>query len=89
MFTLHHLVSLAELEQLRRGLCFLKFNSLIESHPDVLYQSFRPSEEITADILQDMFKPSFSPKGSNIRGKEEDIVMSWIHYLHDIQSTCM
>jgi len=36
------LVSLAELEQLRWGLAIQKFNSLMESYPQLLQKAFQP-----------------------------------------------
>ena len=79
------LVSLAELEQLRRGLCFMKFNLLMESQRDLVSQAFCPPSAITAEFIQDMFTPMFSPRGNNRRDKEESIIMEWIHYLQEIE----
>ena len=59
----------------------------MEFYPDLLLKTFCPSEEtVSPDMIQDLFKPLFSPKGSNKRMKEEDLVMAWIHYLQDIES---
>ena len=80
------LVSLAELEQLRRGLTIQKFASLMESYPITLRKVFRPPEiQITSEIIQDMFLPSLSAKGSNKRNVEEAIVMTWIQYLQSLE----
>lgn len=80
------LASLAELEQLRRGLTIQKFGSLMQSHPSTLHKAFRPPEiQITSDIIQDLFVPSFSPSGSNKRNTEEAIVMTWIRYLQHLE----
>ena len=82
------LVSLAELEQLKRGLCTLKFNCLMESHPTLLRKAFYPSEIIiTADVIQDLYEIDFSLKGTSSRVKEEDIIMTWINYLREIEGT--
>lgn len=81
------LVSLAELEQLRRGLSLLKFDSLMTSYPDLLKKTFEPPKfEITRDFVQNLLTPDFSPVGSNNRNTEEAIVMTWIHYLRYLES---
>ena len=80
------LTSLAEMEQLRRGLAVQNFNILMESHPQAIRKAFEPSEiQVTSDFLQDFFVPVFSAQGSNKRGIEEALIMSWIHYLQSIE----
>ena len=80
------LVSLAELEQLRRGLAVQKFDALMESFPQLLKKAFRPPLcKITGDYLQDLFVPVFSPVGHNKRPLEEAIVMMWVHYLQFVE----
>ena len=74
------LVSLAELEQLRRGLAIQKFSSLMESHPQTMRKAFEPPEiKVTSDFIQDLFVPTLSPNGSNKRAVEGAILMNWIH----------
>ena len=85
---LHHsiLVSLAELEQLRRGLALQKFDSLMESYPEAIRKAFQPSQcELTHEYIQDLFVAIFSPKGSNKRPVEEAIMMMWIRYLQYLE----
>lgn len=80
------LVSLAELEQLRRGLAVQKFDSLMELYPQLLRKAFQPSQcKITSEYIQDLFVAGFSPVGSNKRLVEEAIVMMWIHYLQYLE----
>ena len=80
------LTSLAELEQLRRGLSIQTFDSLIQNYPEIMYKAFQPSDyQLTSTYIQDLFKPLFSPKGSNNRESEEAIVMSWILCLQNIE----
>ena len=81
---LHYTVlsSLAELEQLRRGLAVQKFNSLMESLPQLLRGAFQPSlQPLTSEMIQDLFVANFSPPGCNKRPVEEAIFMMWIRYL--------
>ena len=80
------LVSLAELEQLRRGLAIQKFNSLMESVPTVIRTAFEPPiQKISSGVIQDMYTTMFSPSGSNKRVIEESIVMSWVRYLQFVE----
>ena len=85
---LHHavLLSLAELEQMKRGLEIQKFSVLMNSYPHLLRKAFHPpTQSITSDFIQDLFVPSLSPQGSNRREKEEAIMMAWIRYLQNIE----
>ena len=80
------LVSLAELEQLRRGLAIQKFNSLMESVPNAVRKAFEPPiQTISSDFIQDMYTALFSPTGSNKRVIEESIMMSWVRYLQYVE----
>ena len=74
------LVSLAELEQLRRGLAIQKFNSLMDSYPQLLRKAFQPPQcKITSEYIQDLFVAGFSPMGSNKRPREE--ALWWCGYV--------
>lgn len=60
----------------------------MESHPTLLRKTFYPSEIIiTADVIQDLYEIDFSLKGTSSRVKEEDIIMTWINYLREIEGT--
>ena len=86
---LHYTVfaSLAELEQLRRGLGILGFHDIMDSNPSLLRKVFAPPVvKITSTFIQDLFKPVFSAKSSNQRIAEESIMMMWIRYLQYIES---
>lgn len=77
------LVSLAELEQLRRGLAIQKFNSLMESYPQLLRKAFQPPQcKITSEYIQDLFVAGFS---RNKRPTEEAIMIMWIRYLQYLE----
>ena len=81
------LVSLGELEQLRRGLSMQRFNYLMDSFPIVLRKAFEPPKyEISSELIQDMLLAEFSPKGCNQRTTEEAILMCWIQYLRHSES---
>jgi len=84
------LVTLAELEQLKRGLMFQKLYCLMEEYPSVLRAAFLPPViKITSELIQDMFHPIFSPSGSNQRQKEEGIIMDWIAYLEKMEGDAL
>ena len=85
---LHYAVlgSLAELEQVKRGLQTVRFTLLMECHPYQFKQLFLYSKKpVTADFMQDLFKVEYSDPGSNNRVKEEAIVMNWVSYLQDLE----
>ena len=80
------LVSLAELEQLRRGLAVQKFDSLMESFPQLIRKAFQPSQcKITSVYIQDLFVAGLFPVGSNKRPVEQAIMIMWIHYLQYLE----
>ena len=80
------MVSLAELEQLKRGFSIQKFIILIQSYPALLRKVFEPEDgSITAEFIQDLFVPFFSLKGSNQRALEESLIMTWIQYLQCLE----
>ena len=77
------LISLAELEQLRRGLDIQKFK---ESSHNAIRKAFVPPEiKVTSDFLQDLFVPVLSFPGSNKRVNEEALIMTWIRYLQSLE----
>lgn len=87
-FTVYSAV--AELDQFVQGLQTLQFSSLMRKHPMLLRQVFKaPQQEVTADFIQDFFNVQYSPPGSNRRSVEENIIMNWINYVHDIANSGM
>lgn len=87
---LHYAVlgSLAELEQLKRGLQTAQLATLLDKHTNLFKELFLHSKKlITADFIQDLFIPHYSERGSNNRVKEEEIVMNWISYLQELEGT--
>lgn len=80
--------AVAEMEQLSRGLETLEFGNLLRIYPDLFRNIFKPDltvQPITADFIQDFFEVKYSPIGSNRCQVEENIIMHWINYLHDIE----
>lgn len=86
--SLHHAVlgSLAELEQLRRGLQTARFYMLLEDNKCLFKPLFRhQNKPITSNFIQDFFEVDFSERGSNNRLKEESIMMNWVTYLQYLE----
>ena len=80
------LVSLAELEQLRRGLAMQKFSCLMKSFPAAIRKAFEPPiKKITNAYIEDLFVADYSPVGSNKRVLEENILMTWVRYLQYVE----
>ena len=82
--------SLAELEQLKRGLQTAKLATLMDKHPHLFKEFFLHSRKpVTADFIQDLFVAEYSDRGSNNRVKEEAIMMNWVSYLPELEGTCI
>ena len=76
----------AELDELKQGLGELGIVSLLQKYLITLRPLFVATYDIlTADIVQDLFKPCYSPSGSNQREKEEEVIMYWINFLQEIE----
>ena len=77
----------AELDQILSGLSeTLNVLVLVKQHPNLFRPLFVFNEvKVTGDMLIDLFQPKLSPKGSNIRIKEEAAMMYWLDLLQDIQ----
>lgn len=89
---LHYAVlgSLAELEQLKRGLQTAKLATLMDKHPHLFKELFLHSHKpVTADFIQDLFVAEYSDRGSNNRVKEEAIMMNWVSYLQELEGMCI
>lgn len=75
----------AELDELRRGLDSIGVLDVFIKHP-VLWSLFKYSpSKLTAELVEDMFLPVFSPSGSNARAKEEAVMMWFGEVLHEIE----
>ena len=75
--TLHHVIfsCKGELDELKKGLSALNFLDLLK-HSDCNRSLLEGRQTcLTARILQDIFEPQFSPRGSNARASEEENMM--------------
>lgn len=69
-----------------KGLGELGVLDLLRKHPVSMRPLFVASHDVlTADCLQDLFKPDYSPSGSNQREKEEELIMYWINFLQETE----
>ena len=72
--------------QFKEGLSVLGVSGLIEKHPRELESIFLYSPKtVTPNDLKEIFKPCFSPIGSNAREKEEMIILNWIDYISEAE----
>ena len=75
----------SELDEIRRGLQSLGFLDVVSKNP-ILRSLFEHSpSKVTADLVEEMFIPEFSPIGSNMRAKEEAVMMWFTELLHEIE----
>ena len=82
--------SLAELEQLKRGLHTATFENLLDAYSGLLKPIFLYSQkQMSANCIQDIYRVHYSDSGSNKRMKEETIMMNWITYLQELEGTCI
>ena len=73
-----------ELDELQRGLKSLEFLDVVTANP-AMSALFKHSPSIlSSEMIEDMFVPEFNPKGSNIRAKEEAVIMFYSELLHEI-----
>lgn len=76
------------LEQFKDGLNTLGILQLMQSHPKEFESIFCHEEKkLSADECDSLFTPMFGPIGSNIRERQELIVMYWRDYLQDCEGT--
>jgi hypothetical protein len=78
--------SVSELNQFIDGLKTYGILDLVRSNPEQLRAVFQYGKAtLTADLLDDIFHPSFSPEGSNKRVKEERIVFNFNQMLENVE----
>ena len=85
--TMHYCIYLCktELDEVKKGLESIGFLNVLKKHP-VLRSLFEHStSKLTADVLEDMFVPEFSPVGSNDRAKVEAVVMWFTELVHEVE----
>ena len=76
----------AELDDLQNGLGELGVLNLLRQNAITMRALFVATHDVlTADIVQDLFKPFYSPTGSNRREHEEEVIMFWISFLQEIE----
>ena len=94
-FCLHYCVfsTVAELEQLKQGLMVQKFSTLMERHPDVVREAFRPAKQaITSSLIEQLYTSNHSnlaPRGSEKWCKQQGILNAWACYLRRIEGKFM
>ena len=87
-----HYVTLSckgELDELKVGLSALKFLDLLKQNDNIRSLLEGRQTCLTAHVLQDLFVPKFSPRGSNARTGEEATMMFFLDFLHEIEGTIL
>ena len=77
----------AELDQLTEGLKVLDVLNLFREYPNSMRPLLLYSKPIrlTSDYIIDIFKPMLSLPGSNVREREEAILLQWTNYVQLIE----
>ncbi len=77
----------AELDEMRRGLLSLNFMVVMSGNPSLkaLFKMNTEAQKLTAEEVENLFLPVFSPQGSNKRIKEEQVMMHFLEFLQDLQ----
>lgn len=86
--TLHYTIysCKTELDEIRRGLSAVNFLDLMSAHPILRSLFIYTPQELTVEVIQDLFVPTYSPQGSNSRNIEEAIVMLFMELLFEMAS---
>lgn len=80
----------AELDQVKEGLDELNLPSIIGQCPKGFLSLFLKSDKcLTAASLQDLYRVTFSPEGSNNREKEMETILFWVRLLNDSEQGCL
>ena len=80
------LASLHELDQFIQGLTTCGILEMIRANPELFRPIFQLSKKkLTADLLDNIFLPLFSPGGSNKRVKEESVVFNFNQMLENVE----
>ena len=76
--------SINEIQQFQEGLDVLGMGKLLKAHPSQCRELFTHNPKVvTSYDLNKLFLPILSEKGSNMREKEEAIVMNQKDYIYD------
>lgn len=69
-------------QRFKDGLATLNFFNALEQHPSIFlpYMCYR-AEDLTAEIVESLFRPQLSPIGSSNRHEEERVLGYWLDYL--------
>ena len=74
------------IEKFKEGLNTLDVLDMLKRHPSIFrpYFCYGPIK-LTAQSVDDIFKPLFSEEGTRMREREELLVMHWRDYLQDCE----
>ena len=85
--SLHYtlLSTFSELNQFIEGLKLCNVLTLMRVFQYLFRAVFRPSHDLTAELLDDMFQPKFNPDCSNRQAVEENIMFHFNNFLEDVE----
>ena len=64
----------------------LHMEHLVDEQPQIIWSLLAFQwKETTADFIQDLFKVTFSPSGSNALRKEQAVIMKWYTSLQECE----
>ncbi|KAI7790239.1 hypothetical protein IRJ41_020994 [Triplophysa rosa] len=73
-------------EKFRDGLKTLGILAKLQQHPEAFRSTFcHQPNQLTADILDDLFEIKWSENGSNKRANENRVIAFWRDYLQDVE----
>jgi hypothetical protein len=84
---LHYVIisSITETNQYIQGLKTCNMLDLIRDNPALFRKTFEQQKQLTANFVDDIFEPEYSPKQSNKYAVEQKIVFNFSQYLEDIE----
>lgn len=84
---LHHVLlsSITEANQYIEGSKACNMLGVIRDNPEHFKKTFEKQKDLTADFVDEMFDPDFSPKDSNKYSVEQNIAFNFAQYLEDVE----
>ena len=87
LILLHNVIlsSAAEINQFIEGLKTCGVLQLMRANPELFRKTLEKQTDLSADLVDNMFDPQFSPKDSNRFRVEQQIIFNFSQYLEDVE----
>lgn len=84
---LHHVLlsSITEANQYIEGLKACNMLGHFRDNPELFRKTFEKQKDLTAEFVDEIFNPEFSPKDSNKYAVEQKIAFNFTQYLEDVE----